>query len=440
MYPKSNLERIYNTLDETQWWPFNQIQALQRQDLTPLIHHARQTCDFYKTRLDILFRPNGSIDWDRWTDIPILTRADLSERRFEIQSKHPIQSHKPFSLMKSSGSTGDPVEFFGTRFSNELSVAALWRGQQWEKMDWSRNIIAVRAENPKRKDGDYLGPWGPPWMKEAVKGKTIFSTYRTLAKSRVDLIKTHSASYISASSGLASALIDYLHSSGDRLDLHIVRFVGGTANSLLRTELKKLTNAEVVELYSSKEAGAIASPCPLGHGWHQNAEISLVEIVDLAGKPVAPGEMGRIIVTPLGNTATPLIRYDQGDYAIAGPTEPCPCGRNLPRIASISGRVRHAFFKPNHELVFGLTLDARKALNAGTWQIAKVGQHEYEVRYKHRDWGVPSDLEKFHNLFYETFYPEARYSLKEVDDFLYGPTGKHQETLDEWDPNSQIGG
>ena len=434
----SDLERIYNTLDETQWWPFDQVQALQCRELTRLVKHTRLTSDFYKTRLDVLFSRNGTIDWDRWTDVPIVTRADLFEKRHEIQSRQPVQSHGPFNLVKSSGSTGDPVEFYMTRFSNDLSVAALWRGQKWANMDWSKNLIAVRVGHKDRTEGDYLGPWGPFWLKDAQKGKAIFTRYRTVPQTRIDLIRAHSAPYLSASSGVSAALIDHLHGCDERLDLRMIRFVGGTAGPLLRDELKRLTNADVLEVYSSKEAGPMASPCPLGHGWHQNAEIALVEIVDSAGRPVAPGEMGRVIVTPFGSTATPLIRYDQGDYAIAGPSAPCPCGRHLPRITSISGRVRHSLFKPNRELIYPLNTDARIALGAGTWQIAKIAEHDYEIRFKRRDWGTPQDLPRFYELFKESFYPEATLRLQEVEDFSYGPTGKHQEIIDEWDPNSQI--
>jgi phenylacetate-CoA ligase len=39
----------------------------------------------------------------------------------------------------------------------------------------------------------------------------------------------------------------------------------------------------------------------------------LVEIVDAEGKPVLPGEVGRILVTDFFNAAMPLIRYDVGD-------------------------------------------------------------------------------------------------------------------------------
>ena len=54
------------------------------------------------------------------------------------------------------------------------------------------------------------------------------------------------------------------------------------------------------------------------------AENLIVEIVDDKGAPCASGEIGRVIVTDLHNFATPLMRYDIGDYAEVA--APCLCG------------------------------------------------------------------------------------------------------------------
>jgi phenylacetate-CoA ligase len=43
--------------------------------------------------------------------------------------------------------------------------------------------------------------------------------------------------------------------------------------------------------------------------------------------------------------ATPLIRYDIGDYGEVGP--PCPCGRGLPTLARILGRERNLILMPD---------------------------------------------------------------------------------------------
>ncbi|RJQ10058.1 MAG: hypothetical protein C4551_03105 [Bacillota bacterium] len=76
---------------------------------------------------------------------------------------------------------------------------------------------------------------------------------------------------------------------------------------------------------------------PASENLHVNAAHLFVELVDRDGRPVAPGEEGRIVVTDLGNRVAPLVRYDVGDTGVmAG--EPCPCRRGLPLLTRLCGR------------------------------------------------------------------------------------------------------
>ena len=63
------------------------------------------------------------------------------------------------------------------------------------------------------------------------------------------------------------------------------------------------------------------------------------------GEACAPGEVGRVVVTPLRNFAMPLLRYDISDYAELG--ELCPCGRGLPVLRRVVGRARHMLVAPD---------------------------------------------------------------------------------------------
>ena len=93
----------------------------------------------------------------------------------------------------------------------------------------------------------------------------------------------------------------------------------------------------VVDIYSCTEAGYLAFSCPEQGNLHVQAESVIVEVLDRAGKPCAPGEEGEVVVTPLLNFAMPLIRYAVGDRAVVG--EPCACGRGLPTLKTV-GRSR----------------------------------------------------------------------------------------------------
>ena len=74
------------------------------------------------------------------------------------------------------------------------------------------------------------------------------------------------------------------------------------------------------------------------------AETLIVEILDQSGEPCGPGETGRVVITDFTNFATPLIRYEIGDYAEVGGRH---CGRWLPLLQRILGRHRNLMVLPD---------------------------------------------------------------------------------------------
>ena len=70
------------------------------------------------------------------------------------------------------------------------------------------------------------------------------------------------------------------------------------------------------------------------------AESYVVEVLR-DGRPARPGELGEVVITDLNNMCMPFIRYRIGDLAVAmDPREACPCGRGLPRLGRIEGRIQ----------------------------------------------------------------------------------------------------
>jgi phenylacetate-coenzyme A ligase PaaK-like adenylate-forming protein len=89
-------QRIFEMLMESQFWPPDQMLAYQRNQLSQLLHHARTQSPFYKTRLDAVFNRSGAIDWGRWHEIPIVTRAELRDNFQEKPTVLP--AHRAFPL------------------------------------------------------------------------------------------------------------------------------------------------------------------------------------------------------------------------------------------------------------------------------------------------------------------------------------------------------
>jgi phenylacetate-CoA ligase len=64
--------------------------------------------------------------------------------------------------------------------------------------------------------------------------------------------------------------------------------------------------------------------------------------LDAANQPCKPGETGRVVLTTLHNFRTPFIRYEIGDQVTLGQGL-CPCGRGLPSLVRVDGKLRPMF-------------------------------------------------------------------------------------------------
>ncbi len=96
----------------------------------------------------------------------------------------------------------------------------------------------------------------------------------------------------------------------------------------------------IASTYASTEMQTCFCECVYGAGGHVHPELMYAEVVDSQGRPVAPGEAGEVVVTPLGVEGLPLVRYRTGDVARLF-DGPCPCGWNTPRLGPIEGRLAH---------------------------------------------------------------------------------------------------
>jgi phenylacetate-CoA ligase len=89
--------------------------------------------------------------------------------------------------------------------------------------------------------------------------------------------------------------------------------------------------------YASTEMSTAFTECEAGQGGHLPPELLYAEVLDAQGQPVPEGEIGELVVTPLGIEGMPLIRFQTGDL-LAAYYEPCACGRTSMRVGPVVGR------------------------------------------------------------------------------------------------------
>jgi phenylacetate-CoA ligase len=110
----------------------------------------------------------------------------------------------------------------------------------------------------------------------------------------------------------------------------------------IRAAAERAWRVTVINVYGTSEGGGTAVGCDRG-GTHVSDDQLILEPVDLAGRPVLPGERSaRVYLTNLYNPVLPLIRYEITDEVTVLPG-PCPCGSAHRRIADVQGRLDDVF-------------------------------------------------------------------------------------------------
>ena len=107
----------------------------------------------------------------------------------------------------------------------------------------------------------------------------------------------------------------------------------GASLPAVRAQIETLWEAGCFDHAGLSEVGAFGYPCADGGGIHLNEREFVAEIVAPGREdPVAPGEVGELIVTAIGRKGFPAIRYRTGDV-VECCEDPCPAdhaGRWLP--------------------------------------------------------------------------------------------------------------
>ncbi|GJQ22200.1 MAG: hypothetical protein HBSIN02_25550 [Bacteroidia bacterium] len=113
----------------------------------------------------------------------------------------------------------------------------------------------------------------------------------------------------------------------------------------MRKVMEKAYGCKIYEEYSTVENALFASECEDGR-LHVSPDVSIVEILRPDGSACLPGEVGEVVTTVLSRKYQPLIRFRLGDLA-AWDDEPCTCGRQMPVIREVVGRIEDVVVGPD---------------------------------------------------------------------------------------------
>ncbi|MGE0484644.1 MAG: phenylacetate--CoA ligase family protein [Gammaproteobacteria bacterium] len=332
---------LLHQLDASQWWDAARLERHQHIQLARLLAHARRTVPFFEERL-AGYDVGIAVPSTDFAHLPRLSRDEVHDHGDALRSRVVPPAHGALVGYVTSGSSGHPLRVAGTRLHGLFWRALVLRDHLWHRRDFGGRLAVLKASA-----GDVLhANWGAATAGVFETGPSAsFSSSRDVAE-QAAWLHAQDPDYLLGYPSNLGAVLGYCRDQGFALPrLREVRSFGEALPADLRAFCQAELGVPLTDSYSAAEVGVIALQCPHHDHYHVQSEHLLVEILHPDGRRCAPGEQGRVVVTPLHNFAMPLIRYELNDYAEVGP--PCPCGRGLPVITRILGRRRHMLRLPD---------------------------------------------------------------------------------------------
>ena len=339
------LQSLHAQLQAFERTPQAQQRLLQARQLRSLLTHARDHSPFWRDRLATAsIDPSVDLDLEVLQRLPPLTRQDIQTHSMAMRARPPGWPDNAVVVHSTSGSTGMPVRVDKLATLGKLLYDAVTLVQhRWHQRD-ARKTVAVFSR--KSRDSDNAS-WGPPisWFERVGRAVTLQILGHRVEEFH-DLIQRHRPAYVVTTPSVVQALCEITRRQQGP-PLPVEHFVTSTEQVIpsLRDLARETFGARITDCYSCEEVGFIAHQCPCHDHYHVHAGLLIVEVVDEDGRPCAPGQVGRVLLTSLHSYAMPIIRYEVGDMAIPGAG--CDCGIGLPVLSELVGRIRDTILMPD---------------------------------------------------------------------------------------------
>ncbi len=421
------IAKFLAALEETQYLAPDRMEAYQRRLLDRLLRHARAETSFYADRLAPVFRPDDSIDWERWTEIPIFTRSEAQANEDALFAREVPLAVGASLTDSTSGSTGRPLRHGNSSIQNLATACANERFKRWHKLDLG-SLVGLIYHADAGKD---LYPDGEMTVQSPLTDEsrpTAKLTIDTPVAQQIGWLRRTKPAIIASLPSNLREIGRIAEEQGEPFSFQAVMTFGEAISPSMRADLIGYFGKEPLDQYGTTELGHIAGTCPHSGRYHVSADLVRLEIVDDDGRPAEAGMIGRIVATSFYNYATPFIRYDTGDLGIMA-AEPCGCGRTLSVIDTILGRTRNIF-----RFVDGTTalprLESSKVqpfVPHRQFQVVQTALDRIEYRYVPAGPGQTNDIAGLTDFVRRRLHPSLTVVAIAMDAIPRSPSGKYED-------------
>ncbi len=321
---------------EHETMPREDLRALQLQRLQAIVERVYHLVPFYRRRLDEAgVKPEDIRTLDDLQRLPFTTKQDIRDNYpfglFAAPMDQIVRLHA------SSGTTGKPTPVAYTQ--RDLDT--------WAEL-MARTIACAGAH---RGDiihigygyGLFTGGLGFHYGAERL-GAAVIPVSGGQTRRQVMLIQDFGPTVICCTPSFALYLAEVAQEMGVHFKdtkLRVGIFGAEPWSEAMRQEIENRLSLDALDIYGLSEiiGPGVAVECiEAKKGLHLFEDHFLPEIINPQTlEPVAPGETGELVITPLTKEAFPLLRYRTRDVTSLDYT-PCTCGRTIARMHRIRGR------------------------------------------------------------------------------------------------------
>ena len=411
--------------EKSQWLTGEEIERIQLEKLNRLIDHCWKNV------------PHLSSWWRDHGLQPALLGSVQDLERFPVITKKQIKANYEAMIAKNwrgrtmskttGGSTGDPFQFEYTMESYSRRTAVMIRGYGWAGAALGRKALYVwgvpqyKSRFAAWKDNLYNGIYRRRYLNCFQMEQGRLDEYLgRLDRWRPEML----VGYVTPMLLLARRIKETGHAAPP------IKGIIAGAEPLYEPERKLLETAfqaPVFNTYGCREVMMIAGECALHAGLHVNSDHLVVETVDPKGRRLS-GESGDVTLTDLHNYGMPLVRYQNGDRATLA-RNGCSCGRGLPLLQSIEGRILDLIKTPDGHLVPGefFVYVMLGFPHVRSYQVVQAKPEEIEIRV------VPgaarlsdADRARMEIAIRQSVGPKMGLVIREVDEIQPSPSGKRR--------------
>ena len=326
--------------------------------------------------------------------IPTLTKKVVHTKAEDLLTVFPLPGDA--RIFRSSGTTGTPTTIYHPQ--KVLQKGQAWieaRSRNWIGLDYKDRRVMFGSRKICRYEQDR-----PPFWRYSPKENMAYASIYHLSPQNMPaymaFLRKYQPSLIMGYPSSLYVLARYAIESNDYpAPAKAVITTSEEITPEMRVAFERVWQTRVYGTYGSVEHCVFASECENGN-YHLSPEVGILEVLDAHGRACAPGEPGLAVCTGLHNDLQPLIRYEIGDVITLSVNQDCACGRTLPVIERIDGRVENMCYLPDGRMTLRFDTVFKGVENIWEAQVIQEQLNYFRILVVPGDGFSDQDVKKMH--------------------------------------------